>query len=1214
MAYTSIEIEGALFPSDLLDRIATGEADGQRVGDFGLPGGSRLSEEVQGAFSDVRAYWEAFQRRLARSKEAATTVTREAWVVPLLERLGFQPRYQGSAEIEGDTFVISHRLFTNDDAPPLSIVAAGQDLDRRSEGSRRSPHAALQEYLNRSDQVWGLLTNGEKLRLVRDAARLSRPTYLEIDLRTIIEANLYSEFVLLYRLLHRSRWPSSFADASASLLERYYQQGIDEGSRVREHLRDGVEVALRELGTTFVSHPANEALRASLRQGTLTQPAFYRQLLRLVYRMLFLMVIEERRLIFPPGLDQEGARNIYSRYYSLTALRQRAEVPTYGYTNLDLWQGLLCTFGLFRDTAKAAQLGLAAMNGELFAPEACQALEESECTNASLLSAVLQLSTFAPGAGLPRRRVNYAGLDVEELGSVYESLLEFRPQVVLDGAPRFELVSGSERRQTGSYYTPPNLVKELIDGALMPRIVECLAASSTAGAEAALLSLRICDLASGSGHFLLEAARRLARELARARTREDEPAPVAYRAALRDVIRTCVYAVDKNPLAVDLCKVALWIEGHSAGLPLSFLDHHVKHGDSLIGLGPDIDIEAGILSQAYERADIAQKPRARLLRQRNTAERASGQLTLPGEVRTGFADLADSFGGIAILPDDSISSVSEKSRRYAAARASGSTWWAEETAAHLWTSAFFADLRDESVPTTGSLRAFRANPDRYAQDAMVSRSWALAGAPEHPFFHWSLEFPEVLAGGGFDVVLSNPPFMGGLKISSNFGLDYRRFLIAAFAPAAGTADLCAFFFRRAFSLLRSGGRLGMIGTKTIHEGDTREAALKPIVEAGGVIASARRSVPWPGEANVQIDLVAIARGGVGTKATIDGVAVGTISSRLDDEPETEALVLSQNEGKAFIGSYVLGLGFVLTTQEAERLIVNDARNGDCLFPYLTGEDLNSRADQSPSRWVINFDERSESEAQMYPDLWQIVSERVRPERLLKDPSDQRAVMQWWKHYRTRPELHRATQDLSKVLVRSRVSELHLLAFVPRVWTYSEQVVAFAFDDDYHFGLLQSSAHEAWVRRYSSHLESRSRYTPTDCFDNFPFPQHPSRECLRSAERAAHAYDQHRAAVMKSRDAGLTETYNLVNDAQCSDGDIVRLRALHAGLDDAVLACYGWSDVALAHQNYKNERAQDRFTISPDARREVLHRLLALNAEVAGQQRQQTAEPRRKAKT
>jgi len=1214
MAYTSIVVEGALFPPDLLDRIAAGEIDGQRAEDFGLARGSRLSDEIQSTFSDVRAYWEAFQRRLGRSRESATTVTREAWVVPLLERLGFEPKYQGNAEAGGDSFAISHRLLAGDDGPPLSVIAAGQDLDRRVEGSRRNPHAAMQEYLNRSDHVWGFLTNGEQLRLTRDAARLSRPTYLEVNLRAMIEANLYSEFVLFYRLLHRSRWPASIIDAPKSILESYYQQGIDEGSRVREHLRDGVEHALRGLGTAFVSNTDNEMLRSRLRQGILLPADFYRQLLRLVYRVLFLMVIEERRLVFPPGEGESTLHDVYSRYYSLTTLRQRAEIPHHGDTNRDLWQGLLRTFELFREEAKASALGLAPMNGELFSREACQDLEEAECANAPLLDAMIQLSTFIPASGSTRRRVNYAGLDVEELGSVYEGLLDYRPRTVVEGVPTFELIAGSDRRQTGSYYTSPELVKELVEATLAPVIAEC-SGSSRAATDEMLLAIRICDLASGSGHFLLEAARRLAREVARARSREEEPTPVAFRAALRDVIRSCIYAVDKNPLAVDLCKVALWIEGHSEGMPLSFLDHHVKYGDSLVGLAPGIDIDEGIPSEAYHRSESANRSRARVLRQQNEAERKSGQLTLAVASHAQLSDLAESFGGIADLLDDSVSSVAEKGRRYLAARAKGGSWWTQETAAHFWTAAFFANPLGGPVPTTGSLRSFRADPSRFDGDGVISAVWALAEDSRYGFFHWPLEFPEVFSAGGFDVVLSNPPFMGGLNISTNFGDLYRNYLASTFSPMAGRTDLCATFLRRAFDVLKPRGRLGMVVTKTINEGDTRESGLAIVVRTGGSITFARRFIKWPGSANVEVNLLGISKHVSHGQRQLDGMAVAYISSRLDDQSEHEPKRLAANQGRAFAGALVVSIdGFTLSPAEAQKLIQRDRRNSDCLFPFLNGEDLNSRSDQSASRWIIQFDERSEQDARSYPDLWRIVDQRVRPQRIQMDAAKYgRAVREWWKYVINPRELNAVARDHRRLLVRAATSELHMMAFVPGSQVFLQAVYVFAFDDDYSFAVLQSNVHEAWVRRYATRLRTDVRYTLSDCFATFPMLAQPAVTLRARASAVGNEYNTSRGSAMLRRGLGLTKTYNLCHDEGCLDSDLVELRRLHSAMDRAVLACYGWHDIDPGHGFHVDDRGRARFTISPGARVEILNRLLTLNQQTAGQQQEAKTDAGRRGK-
>ncbi|MGI8643386.1 MAG: Eco57I restriction-modification methylase domain-containing protein, partial [Thermomicrobiales bacterium] len=469
MAYAAITVEGGLFPPDLLDSIAAGEAPGQQAREFGVEG--RLGDEIQAAFSDIRAYWDAFERRLANAPADAsrTTLTREYWLIPLLERLGYSLAFQrAGAMVGGENFAISHRAGDEPESPPVHIVAFDESLGSRARG-RRSPHALVQEYLNRGDALWGLVTNGEQLRLLRDSERLSRPTYLEFDLRGMIEGNLYNEFVLLYRLLHRSRLPRGAGDAAACHLERLYQQGLDEGGRVREGLRDGVEAALEGLGSAFLLHPESAELRRAIAEQRLDADTYYRQLLRLIYRLLFLFVAEERKLVFPPeDVANRDRQEIYSRYYSISRLRDRCERAFAGDGFADVWPGLVETFRLFRDETAAQHLGLTALNGELFGDAACRDLEQAACENSAILRAIFQLSTFRDEK--IRRRVTYAALDVEELGSVYESLLDFRPVVDLDDAKPFRLETGSDRKTTGSYYTPPELVRELIESALVPVI------------------------------------------------------------------------------------------------------------------------------------------------------------------------------------------------------------------------------------------------------------------------------------------------------------------------------------------------------------------------------------------------------------------------------------------------------------------------------------------------------------------------------------------------------------------------------------------------------------------------------------------------------------------------------------------------------------------------------------------------------------------------
>jgi hypothetical protein len=767
MAHVAINIEGGLISGDLLERIATtpDQVEGQRPGDLGVEG--RLSEEIQSAFSDAGTYWNAFQTRLHRGKESATTITRETWMLPLLEEVGYALRFQRAAlKASGNTYLISHLFGDDASAPPVHIVGSDQELDKRGD-AKQSPHALVQDYLNRSDALWGIVTNGKRLRLLRDTARFSKPTYIEFDLEGMMEGGLYSEFVLFYRLVHASRMPRDAGDAHACLLERYHQQGIEEGGRVREKLRDGVKEALEILGSGLLAHSDSAAFREKFKVNGIDELGYYRQLLRLIYRLLFLMVAEERRLLYVATREEAARQDIYTRWYSMDRLRKRADARFFDDGESDLWEGLKQTFRLFEDERAASQLGLTALDGELFGRFACADLIDTKnqpgprLRNAELLSAIWRLSTFEDSDGKkkrgPRRRVNFAGLDVEELGSVYEALLDYHPQVTIDGErSKFELVEGSERKTTGSYYTPPELVRELIKSALEPVIADRLAKANTkAEKERTLLSLKVCDPASGSGHFMLAAARRIGRELARVRSGEAEPNPEDYRRAVRDVIRRCIYAVDKNPLAVDLCKVALWIEGHASGLPLSFLDNRVKCGHSLVGVLDLGVLESGVPDGAYKAVTGDDKKVASEIKKRNKAE-AEGTSLFRHNVKSDIEKIAGAFAAIAELPETTPDEVHAKEERYAALQMQDA-WTRAKWACDLWTAAFFAPLAQHgkaSVPTTGN--AWDAVAGHLPQGRVAGISLDLASAQR--FFHWPLEFPEVFAQGGFDVMLGNPPW------------------------------------------------------------------------------------------------------------------------------------------------------------------------------------------------------------------------------------------------------------------------------------------------------------------------------------------------------------------------------------------------------------------------------------------------------------------------
>jgi len=757
-SFPSIRIEGGLLGPELLDQAIAADVPGQKPADFGLEPKRNLTDEIAAAFADSRALWGVFQHRLARLPEddLATTVTRDQWALPFLALLGYQARYNPRAfEVDGQTFAVSHRAGEPEDTPPIHIVGARQELGRvpPSGRPRLAPHSLVQEYLNRTEHVWGIVTNGLTLRLLRNSTLVRRQAYIEFDLQAIFEEQRFHDFAAFYRLLHRTRLPRGIADASECLLERYYAQTIEQGGRVREHLRDGVEECLKLLGNGFLAHKDNDELRQKFKSKQLSSAQFYRQLLRLVYRFLFLLVSEDRGLISP--------NPVYREHYGIARLRRMLDVQATWTDHPDLWLGLRTLFHLFQDDKLSTILDLSPLNGELFA---AQTLDSCTLSNRDLLVAFWHLAYYQERAGGPSRRVNYAALDVEELGSVYESLLEFHPDLAEDAAGRlrFDLIFGSERKTTGSFYTPPELVNELIESALIPVVRQRLTAAAAADKRdggtkhqhAALLSLRIIDVACGSGHMLLAAARHVGKELARLRTGEDEPAPERVREAIRDVISHCIYGVDRNPLAVDLCRVALWLESHTAGKPLTFLDHRIRCGDSLVGAFNVGVLSQGIPDKAFDPCEGDNKSTARDATKQNREERRGAQdlfaLRDSGEAEV----LTRHSRDVDAIPDDSPQLIRRKRELFEASHRDPA-WLRQKQACDLWTAAFFQTLTADSVVITSAALA-----DHLGGRPIDARLHGHAEvlALSQPFFHWPLEFPEVFGAGGFDVVLSNPPW------------------------------------------------------------------------------------------------------------------------------------------------------------------------------------------------------------------------------------------------------------------------------------------------------------------------------------------------------------------------------------------------------------------------------------------------------------------------
>ncbi len=1105
--FTALQTEGAILPADLLRRIAEGDATvgGLDPVSFHLGGGERLSEAVSRSWSRLQGAWAAFKgarERLAES-DAGTTITREKWLLPLFQELGYG-RLTAAKPITIDekSYPASHGW----QHAPIHLVSFRADLDKRQPGttgaSRSSPHSLLQELLNRSDDhLWGFVTNGLRLRILRDNASLSRQAFVEFDLEAIFEGELFADFALLWLLCHESRVEAEVPEEC--WLEKWSKSAKEQGTRALDRLRAGVEEAITALGTGLLAHPANGRLRERLQGGTFDQRDLYRELLRHVYRLLFLFVAEDRNLLHPPGATAE-ARSRYARFFSTQRLRRTA-MRSRGGRHGDLFVTLRLVIGWLGSASGRPEIGLPALGSFLFSPSAVSETGPCEIANRDVLTAVRALA-FTEDGGV-RRIVDYRNLGAEELGSVYESLLDLHPQLDVP-AGRFELIhGGTERRATGSHYTPTTITKTVLDFALERAIAEALKQPNP---EAALLSLKIMDPACGSGHFLIAAAQRVGRRVAMIRTGDEEPAPEAIRQAVRDVAASCVYGVDVNPMAVELCKVALWMETLEPGKPLGFLDHRIRCGDSLLGvpltntvarMKREMEEARGKLTADIEAVDSAirkapfksgeserlGKKRKALEKERNSLEYDLWPDHVPDEAFKATAEddkalaratvtdnrkerrsgqrslfrgaLLDTLAGRKVqarlaMSENSIAEVEAKESSLSALE-KGADFRAARLCANAWCAAFFWRLSadEPAAPTDAVFQMLKETPDRL-DSAMRARIDQIAA--RHRFFHFELAFPEVFVGErpGFDVEVGNPPYLGGLKISSNLGDRYLHFLKVTSPEAGGTADLSAYFFRRGFDLLTGQGDLGFLATNTIAQGDTRAAALAPIAERwGGTIANAIRSMPWEGVANLEVAIVHLHKGTWAGRRTLDGREVPQLTPMLDDGSGSigEPKRLRANASLAFQGSIVLGMGFVLSSEEADELIERNPRNRDVIFPYLNGEDLNGRPDQSPSRWVINFfdwplDRDSAPKGYVgpvaadYPEPLTIVRTKVKPERDLVKRDRNRA--RWWIYAENRPGLYAAVRRQSRVMCRSLHANLNLWISVPATLVFSHALCPF----------------------------------------------------------------------------------------------------------------------------------------------------------------------------
>lgn len=1220
----------------------------------------------------------------------------------------------------------------NEDKPRLLIKILGSadpDLRGSVEGwSGVTPQQAFERHLRETRVAQGVLVTNEVIRLTY-APPGETPGFLEWPLSgmdTTAGRPMLSGLKLV--LGKNALW-----GPEESRLDGVLQRSRELQNNVSTTLAEQVLGALYSLLRGFT---AEMETRNALREVANEKPQqFYEGLLTVLLRLVFILYAEDRDLI--PSANRPEAKTLYDRGYSIRALFGQLEedkslFPDTMIDRYGAWGRLLGLFKLVYDgTGKDF---MHARRGKLFDPtiypfllgrfESDDALEVLPVSDACIHEVLTQLLI------LDGERLSYKTLDVEQIGSVYETVMGFtveratgtsialkvKPNSGSPAVPAFidlekilakappqrkkfladaidykvtdaqnkllkpaksvkDLLDAldkaiderasprkmaceresiilqptDERRNSGSHYTPRALTGPIVRDALMPVLDQL---GDKAYPEA-ILNLKICDPAMGSGAFLVETCRVLGDRLQQAWVQyphllPDEAKEDPQIFARREVAKRCLYGVDKNPMATDLGKLSLWLVTLARNEDFSFLDHALKTGDSLVGLTVDqikgMTWESGPKDTETRKIFLFRgafdKAVDKSLEERRSIRNAPDNVTF--EIQKHHMAMADrELEGVRLAGDAVIGLFFSEPK--ATARKKALT--------DFQNSLVLGDEANWDIA-----RQFRAK---------------LRGG-EHPIqpFHWEVEYPEVFAGEnpGFDAMVGNPPFAGKNTVSGGQRAGYPDWMKEISPGAHGNADLVAHFFRRTYSMLRRKGTFGLIATNTIGQGDTRESGLRYLIsDADGSIYRAKRRVKWPGAAAVVVSTVHMSKGSLPSNAPpqLDGKPVSRVSAFLregdvDETPEK----LKENEGIAFQGSIILGMGFTFDDKNAAkdkcepletmyRLIEKDPRNAERIKPYLGGEEVNNHPEHKHHRYVIDFedfplrreegliswdavDDVSKKEmlrtgivskdypdpvAADWPDLLEIVERRVKPERQKKTDSDAKKL--WWRFLRRRTELIEARDNKEDLLILSRVSSNYGLTEIENTNIVFADSCVVITDPD--FKPLLSSVHEIWARLLSSSLEDRLRYTPSDCFQSFTMPSnfrtHNALHCI-SGE-----YLSYRSSMMQVTRDGLTDTYNRFHNPLERSADITDLRRLHGELDDAVLRAYGWDDLAEmctpggeAAPRFLNEDDEPEFAYQKRLfwpawfRDKVLARLLELNQERAAAEKQGTDEKMKSKKT
>lgn len=827
MDYTSIHIYGHLLSDDILHHIERENTlNGNRDQDFGMD--ISVSSAIDYVWSSLRNDWNFYKERANNerlvNKDPYGTRRARDLMERLFQSLGYSlDRQATNIEVAGTNYDIS---YTCHDLGKMPFIIIGEgisadgsidtldkcSLDYRAKGGMRkkSAHATMLEYLNATENVYGIISNGQILRIIRNSGQLVKLTYIEFDLRRMLEEDKYTEFCLMFRLLHSSRFRTSGDEPC--VMERWFNMSIESGNRIRNGLSRAVQTTMETIGNAVLTSEGegNDALREAFANGTMDATQLNKELIHFIYRLLFLFIIEERGLVYqipdsPDAPDYKQLcqwQDIYKKFYAASRLRHLSELAYLKQRQYsDLWQGLMDTFHLFEPDTFGEKLGIKPLGGVLFGTETLHWLKQCQVSNKDLLAAFSALNEFEDERQ-QKVKINYSSLDVEEFGSVYEGILEMRPFVqpgVAASDWQFGFVGGLDRQSTSSYYTRPDLVQNLIKTTLEPVIKEKIAAQTTTEEKVkALLNMKVCDAASGSGHIVLAMARTIAWYICTLRTGEDNPASLDYRQALREVISHCVYAVDYNPDAVELCKVVLWIEGYCAGKPLSFLDHHIRCGNSVLGVSDLQMLIDGVPDKALTAEDKdtlkalkkMNQEAVKKINNQNSDELLLGLEDTFGVVKLSAAQigLADKIRFINHLPEDTLEEEIIKQERWRELMESARVDCLRR-ACDIYTYAFYKTVKHDEIlidnesvngkikleaevpytkTVTRALQEIEAMEyaekgktflTYYRELSKDFKSEVKRIAEEQRFFHWCVEFPEVFAANkGFDVMCGNPPW------------------------------------------------------------------------------------------------------------------------------------------------------------------------------------------------------------------------------------------------------------------------------------------------------------------------------------------------------------------------------------------------------------------------------------------------------------------------